>query len=114
MKSRKHSRNPVSTFLRILNVIKLFHWNTKVYSQHKATNELYEKLGELVDSYMEKYIGMNGTVSLQSISLPANFIGEIHTFRKFLIGLNGSSDLNSIRDDMLGEVDQFLYFWRLK
>jgi DNA-binding ferritin-like protein len=114
MKSRKqHSRNPVSTFLRILNIIKLFHWNTKVYSQHKATNELYEKLSELTDSYMEKYIGMNGTVlSIQSISLSTNFIDEIHTFRKFLMGLNSSSDLNNVRDEMLGEIHQFLYFWR--
>lgn len=115
MKTRKqHPRNPVSTFLRILNVIKLFHWNTKVYAQHKASNELYEKLSELIDSYMEKYIGMNGTVSLQSIVLPTNFIGEIHSFRKFLTTLNSASDLNNIRDEMLGEVDQFLYFWRLK
>ena len=113
MKSRKN-RNPVSTFLRILNVIKLFHWNTKVYSQHKASDELYTKLSELIDSYMEKYIGMNGNVSLQSIHLPTNFIGEIHAFRKFLVGLNGPSDLNNIRDEMMAEVDQFLYLWNLK
>lgn len=113
MKSRKN-RSPVSVFLQILNVIKLYHWNTKVYAQHKATDELYTNLGALVDSYMEKYIGMNGNVSLQSISMPTNFIGEIHHFRKFLVHLNGPSDLNNIRDEMLGEVDQFLYLWNLK
>ena len=34
----------VTFFLEMLNVIKLYHWKTKSYAEHKATDELHEKL----------------------------------------------------------------------
>ena len=53
MKTRKQTGSKAYTlvFLRILDVIKLFHWNTKDYSKHKATDGLHESLSKLVDSY---------------------------------------------------------------
>ena len=119
MKTRKVSRSPILVFLKIIHVIKLFHWNTKVFSQHKSTDDLHSKMSELMDSYMEKYMGGQGRVPVNaSIQLkqltPEEFIREIHRFRFFLIHLkSASTDLDNIRDEMLGEVDQFLYLWTL-
>ena len=42
-------------FLEILNTIKIYHWSTLSYPTHKATDELHEKMSELVDSFIEKY-----------------------------------------------------------
>ena len=39
----------VLTFLEFLNMIKLYHWKTRSYSQHKATDELYGRLNENID-----------------------------------------------------------------
>ena len=44
-------------FLELLNTIKIYHWSTLAYSTHKATDELHGKLSELVDSFIEIYIG---------------------------------------------------------
>ena len=44
-------------FLELLNTIKVYHWSTLSYPTHKATDELYIKLTELVDSFIEIYIG---------------------------------------------------------
>ena len=44
-------------FLELLNTIKIYHWSTLSYSTHKATDKLYTKLSELVDSFIEIYIG---------------------------------------------------------
>jgi len=121
MKTRKQvSKNPVTSFLKILHMIKLYHWNTKIYAQHKATDELHEKLSGLTDSYMEKYMGNNGrfpihtTITYKQLS-QSEFIHEIKSFRSFLVELkNSSTDLNNVRDEILGEVDQFLYLWTLQ
>ena len=43
--SSKYShQHIVSMFLQMLNTVKLYHWKTTSYAQHKATDELYSKL----------------------------------------------------------------------
>ena len=43
----------VKMFLEMLTTIKLYHWNTHSYARHKATDELHEKLSDLVDEFVE-------------------------------------------------------------
>lgn len=107
-------------FLRILDMIKLFHWNTKDYAKHKATDELHGSLSKLVDSYVEKHFGETGrvvvheTVRYDTLTDDA-FLKEINKFKDYLIRMkNPSTDLSNIRDEMLGEVNQFLYLWTLR
>lgn len=120
MKTRKKNKQPLPVFLKLLHVVKLFHWNTKVFSQHKATDELYTNLNESIDSYMEKYIGGNGRVGIQTTITyrqlsDAEFLNEIRTFKQYLINLKSpTTDLDNIRDEILGHVNQFLYLWTLK
>ena len=45
-------------FMEMLNTIKIYHWSTLSYPTHKATDELHEKMSELVDSFIEKYIAI--------------------------------------------------------
>ena len=40
-------------FLEMLLMVKLFHWKTTSYATHKATDELYDKLNENIDSFIE-------------------------------------------------------------
>lgn len=37
--------------------IKLYHWNTNSYSNHKATDKLFQKLLEFIDCFIESYLG---------------------------------------------------------
>lgn len=117
MKTRKQRMPFTIVFLRILDVIKLYHWNTKVYSKHVATDELYKSLSKLIDSYVEKNFGENGRIPVQNTVTyhtlsDKEFEKEIMMFKDYLIKLqNLSTDLLNIRDEMLGEVTQFLYLW---
>lgn len=122
MRTRKQKTKQPYTivFLRILDIIKLFHWNTKDYSKHKASDALHEALGKLVDSYVEKHFGESGrivvheTVKYDTLSDDV-FLKEIHQFKEYLIHMqNPSTDLSNIRDEMLGEVNEFLYLWSLQ
>ena len=44
-------------FLEMLMMVKLFHWKTTSYATHKATDELYEKLNENIDEFIEILLG---------------------------------------------------------
>ena len=52
--------NIVTMFLQMLNTVKLYHWKTSSYAQHKATDELYSNLNSSIDSFVEIMLGKAG------------------------------------------------------
>ena len=140
-KSVKQSQKTlILTFLTFLNTVKLFHWKTFQYSIHKATDDLYSKIGENIDRFVEVMLGKKNNVSNSSSdknqklridllgvrSLPLkdcknanSFLDEVMKFKHFLLSLEKyecmkeketpNQDLFTIRDEMLADVNQFLY-----
>jgi len=118
----------VATFLEILNTVKLFHWRTKSYAKHKATDELYSKLNENIDTFIEVLLGKSES-RIHSINKQCEYLNfnhftdfrdKIYEFRDFLIKMNTilntkkDSDLLSIRDAILADINQFLYLTTFK
>jgi hypothetical protein len=117
-------------FLQMLNTIKLYHWKTYSYATHKATDDLYSSLGEHVDHFIEILLGKVGnrtnllsvkTIPLTDISNRNEFKREIQSYKTYLVNLNHNkalstmlnSDLFNIRDEILGDLNQFLYLYTL-
>lgn len=110
-------------FFEILNSIKLYHWKTKVFSQHKATDELHERLTANIDKFVEVLLGkdenrvkmVEKNMKLMDSEGETDFKGKIFGFRAYLVDLDKmldekkDSDLRNIRDEMLADVNQFLY-----
>lgn len=127
-------------FLELLNTVKIYHWSTLSYPTHKATDELHTKLSELVDSFIEIYIGHcsrgrgagvpvfrvgSGRGRGRGASIPFCECKSLEAFCKILDDniihlegltkkLNGYTDLVNIRDEMVGVLAQTLYLLRLK
>ena len=113
----------VAVFLEILNTIKVYHWNTHSFAQHKATDELYDKLNSGVDKFVEillgkdrvRISGLNNRAHRVDVKNTDAFKDKIHEYREFLIDMTAyfdaraDSDLLSVRDEILGDVNQFLY-----
>lgn len=86
----------VKTFFEILNSIKLYHWKTKSYSQHEATDDLHEKLSDQVDRFVEVLIGKSSKrihmveekMRLYDFNTKTKFKDKIFEFRQFLIDLD--------------------------
>jgi len=121
----------VFIFLRLLNQIKIYHWNTYSYSQHKATDKLYDALNESFDKFVEVMLGkmdkrilfknnfqnivINNLYDLQHLKF------ELNNFKNVLISLNNNanfngvinSDLLNIRDEILAIINQHLYLLSL-
>ena len=44
-------------FIELLNMIKLYHWETRSYAQHEASDRLHESLSKHIDEFVEVLIG---------------------------------------------------------
>ena len=119
----------VPIFLHMLNTIKLYHWNTINFAAHKASDELYSKLNEKIDEFVEVMIGKpeigraSGALNVSVINLqPAMEIKkQIEQYKAFLLELSqntqfnilANADLLAIRDEILAALNQFLYLLTL-
>jgi len=118
-------------FLEILMMVKLFHWKTHSYATHKATDELYTKLNANIDRFIEVLLGKtNSRIYItKTQSLPLHdfnnvdvFKGKIESFKSYLVDLNeqplikkmSNADLLTIRDEILADLNQFLYLLTFK
>jgi DNA-binding ferritin-like protein len=52
----------IAPFLSFLNQLKVFHWQTSSYSQHKALGKAYTNLDNLFDTFVEAYYGKYGKI----------------------------------------------------
>ena len=83
-------------------------------------------MGENIDQFVEVSLGKetdlaNGRINLLKtksillldVSSHDEFKGIIEKFKGYLVGLklNGNTDLVNIRDDMLANINQFLYLF---
>ena len=113
----------VRTFLEMLNTVKIYHWKTRTFSQHNATDELYKRLNENVDKFVEVLLGKDESrvkmverrCELLDFSKGSDFKERMYEYREFLIDMNRyfdakrDTDLLNIRDEILGDINQFLY-----
>jgi len=120
-------------FLEMLMMVKLFHWKTTSFATHKATDELYTKLNANIDSFIEIILGKTGSridllsnperkFKLIDLTNQEAFKREIEAFKGYLVSLNdnkgmlsmNNTDLFSIRDTILGDLNQLLYLLTFK
>ena len=121
--------NIVTTFFQMLNTVKLYHWKTTSYAQHKATDDLYAKLNESIDTFVEIMLGKKGdrvnltgtkTIPLHDYTELSSFEKEIEMYKDYLIGMSSyfdsklDSDLLNTRDELLGHLNQFTYLLTFK
>jgi|LauGreDrversion4_2_1035121.scaffolds.fasta_scaffold58030_2 hypothetical protein len=117
----------VENFIEMLNNIKLYHWNTHSFAQHKATDELHDRLSGHVDKFVEVLLGKNESrirhlqtkIPLINNKGTYSFKEQVYQYREYFINMNKcldsqrDSDLLNIRDEILGDINQFLYLLTL-
>jgi len=130
-KSTKFEKEITVKFFEMLLMVKLFHWKTPSYASHKASDELYTSLNENIDKFIEVLLGKLGNridlmgqkkISLIDLSSQDKLREKINSFKGYLVGLDNNdaikqmsnSDLLNIRDEILGNLNQFLYLLTFK
>ena len=118
-------------FLEILLRIKLFHWKTTSFATHKATDELYASLNVNIDNFIEVLLGKSGSrtdllsnknIALIDLNSQEQLKSKIDSIKSYLVGLDSNkalstmsnSDLFNIRDEILSDLNKFLYLLTFK
>ena len=121
------SAEHIHFFLQLRTQIKLYHWQTRVYARHIATDKILEELDDAIDSFVEIYLGKygrnkltggNATLSLHNLT-EAGAVRLLKHAVKYLLGPLTKSlkeqdkDLANLRDEIMGHLHQLLYLFSL-
>jgi hypothetical protein len=114
-------------FFKTQNQLKLLHWQTTSYSKHKAFEETYEELDELMDNFVEVFQGKYGRIFLEDSSIQLcninddginDFIQDSIQFLSIqlpsIMNKDGDIDSMNIKDEMIGKFNKLRYLLTLK
>lgn len=107
--------------------LKLYHWMTTKYPRHVASDKLFSDLAELVDQFIEVYIGKYGRPQIGEFDIKVINITD-KSIIDFLnmaiekltmklpdkIDITMDTDLLNIRDEIVGTINRTLYLFSLE
>jgi hypothetical protein len=122
-------RKIVKRLLRLQDTVKVYHWTTKRYNNHIASDELYKDLSLQIDAFVEAFIGRFGRPSSgifgHSMGVKISALSDSQ-FEKYLshmtqelesgvLGLVANMDngLSSIRDEMIASINKCKFLMTL-
>ena len=102
--------------------IKIMHWGTGSYAEHKAYGDTYESVDEGLDNLVESYQGYHGRIDFGG---PFQFISfndvDPDSWLDTMIGCLNSlreefteSDLQNLTDELISDVSKLKYLLTLK
>ena len=123
------SSKVLAKLLTLQNQMKLYHWQTKYYSRHKAADKIFNTMIKMTDKFIETYQGKYGIVYLNSNNKKLeldniddeDIIDFLKKMRSFLVNdlpkiLEEKENTNmlNIRDEMLETINTTLYLFTLE
>jgi hypothetical protein len=121
------SADDVNFFFNMREQIKLYHWQTHSFAQHKATDDLLDSLDKVIDEYVEVYMGQygrpkmgarNNTIQIQNLNEKSmvKFLRDCIAYLQgpLVKGLKKTdTQLINLRDEMLGHLNQTMFLFTL-
>ena len=115
----------ISKLLTLQNQLRVHHWQTPSYAEHKALGKAYAGLDPLIDTFVETYMGKYGKDTQQHRSIDLQGYETAHPmpvlkyFENYLINelptdlSTQDTELFNIRDEMLSVLNQTKYLLTL-
>jgi hypothetical protein len=118
----------IVNLIKLQNQLRVLHWQTDSYAQHKAFGKAYEGLDGLVDSLVEVHQGKYGKImystplSIDLVNIDEISIDEVlaevtdYLSAEFggMVDAAKDTDCLNIRDSILQELNQLKYLLTLK
>ena len=134
MSSSSFETTLVKTFFDMTTHLKIFHWQTHFFSNHKSADELVSELLESMDEFMEIYQGIVGyrislqpstTMTISNMNMKKivkkmqdfiSFLGQIQdtlpsTAQQTRKQKKDWKGLLNLRDEIIGKVQTTLYLF---
>lgn len=125
----------ICKIIQTRDILQIYHWNTKSFARHKASDDLVQELTSQMDKFVEVYMGINKDSNVtinKKITLKnyndtqistclvdlLNYLEDLTLESRDKTYLRKSkkrvtSDLLNIRDDMMNEIHKTLYLFTL-
>ena len=114
----------VTVLFNIRDQVKLYHWQTRSFAEHKATDDLIGTLDTNIDKFVESYMGSYGrphvrkTLPVKNLTVSGirNFISKSVNWLTTSLPRKvkkTDSDLLNIRDEILSDLNQVKYLFTL-
>lgn len=113
--------------VQIQNQFRFLHWQTMGDAKHRAYGDIYEGLGDKIDTFTETMMGKYGRPNFESeFSIMFQDISSLNVQNfmdgicEFLVGMTDildskyDTDLLNLRDEMLGHTNKLKYLLTLK
>ena len=121
-RATKSGGDIVTHLLTIRNQIKLYHWQTKHFARHKATDDLTAALDLNIDAFVESYMGrygrpnVSGSIKLHNFSESAAkaFVAKESKYLETMKLRKTDTDLLNLRDTILGDLTKSSYLFTLQ
>ena len=110
-----HVSDFMLTMLHSVTNAHIMHFQTRSYAKHKALGSYYEKIGDIVDDFVEAYQGRYDVIihSNESFTLAQDpltyFKGLLAYIDECRTKLPQDSELQNIVDEMTQLIDSTLY-----
>ena len=118
----------IVNLVKLQNQLRVLHWQTESYAQHKAFGKTYDALTDLIDSLVEVHQGKYGKItystplSIDLVNIDEISIDEVLTevtdylSAEFsgMVDATKDTDCLNIRDSILQELNQLKYLLTLK
>jgi hypothetical protein len=118
----------VHTFMNLRDQIKIYHWQTKSYSRHIASDDLVKKLDTNIDQFVEVYIGKYGRPKFSGKTKVIHLTNHSNKDAEILVDdaiawlsnlslkldKKKDSDLLNIKDTIIADLNQVKYLFTLK
>jgi DNA-binding ferritin-like protein len=115
-------------FITLQQQFRVLHWQTKSYARHNAYGSIYDSLDDLIDRFVEVYMGKYGRVELinseasvvlkntKDLSLNQFLAENLDWLMSLSQNLDSQkdSDLLNIRDEFMAEISKLRYLLSLK
>lgn len=114
----------IGNLITIQQQIRVFHWQTASFAQHKAFGDAYETFDQLIDEFVEVYLGKSQNrinddelnITLYTAIEPTKFLNHCAEYLNAFNDVfeSSDSDLLNIRDELLATVNKLKYLLTLK
>jgi hypothetical protein len=116
----------ITELLTLQNQLRIYHWQTESYAEHKALDETYSTLNELIDEFIEGFQGKYAKIrskegfSLQLENYNGSMSGFIDKNIEFLTTMDKNleegynQELLNLRDEMVESLQKLKYLLTLK
>jgi DNA-binding ferritin-like protein len=118
----------IKFFLDLQVQVKLYHWQTTIYSRHIASDEAYDRISKHSDKFVEAYFGKYGRTKINKTNDTIKLVNNsdkdiVHVLKNALGFLNNDiqkeidmekdSDLINIIDELKADIHQILYLFTM-